>query len=291
MYQNTLRYRNGLYGKIALLLVLLALVLYLSQRADLPPNGGSWQGYLLGTTGLLLIVWLSWLGIRKRRYRSTLGTVQGWTSAHIYLGLSLLVIATLHTAFQFGYNIHTLVYGLMCGVIISGIYGLYAYNRVPPAMVKNRGDKPMEAWLDELDQIDREAREVAAHCSAEVQSTLASAIQRTSLGRSFWRQLLGRDQSQVELNGRRSDRVKNIDQQAVTAYLAERVPETSKRGEAERLQRLLYLVGRRAELLRHLRRDLSYNARLRVWLLFHIPLTVALLCGLAAHIVAVFFYW
>ena len=29
MYQNTLRYRNGLYGKIALLLVLLALALYL----------------------------------------------------------------------------------------------------------------------------------------------------------------------------------------------------------------------------------------------------------------------
>ena len=291
MYQNTLRYKKGLYGKAALVLVGLAVALYLSQRTDLPPSGGSWQGYLLGSVGLLLIVWLSWLGIRKRRYRSNLGTVQGWTSAHIYLGLSLLFIGTLHSAFQFGLNIHTLAYVLMCAVIVSGLFGLYVYNRVPPAMIKNRGDKSMDEWLDELDQIDREALEVASHCSAEVQSTLVSAVHRTSLGASFWRQLFGRDPSQVELNGLRSERTKNGDQRAVISYLAKRVPETSKPHEAQRLQRLLYLVGRRAEILRHLRRDLSYNARLGVWLLFHIPLTVALLCALTAHVIAVFFYW
>ena len=42
-----------------------------------PPNGGTWQGYVLGTIGALLIVWLTLLGVRKRRYSSTLGTRAG----------------------------------------------------------------------------------------------------------------------------------------------------------------------------------------------------------------------
>ena len=71
----------------------------------------------LGAVGALLIVWLTWLGVRKRSYSSTLGSVQGWTSAHVYLGTACLIIASLHSALQFGWNVHTLSYILMCVVI------------------------------------------------------------------------------------------------------------------------------------------------------------------------------
>ncbi|MDZ7687099.1 MAG: hypothetical protein U5O39_20845 [Gammaproteobacteria bacterium] len=108
-----------------------SLVVYWTQDSDLPPNGGSWQGYTLGGISAALIIWLSLLGIRKRSYRSTLGTVEGWTSAHVYLGAGLLVIATLHCAFQFGINVHTLLYVLMAGVVISGFFGLFVYLSYP----------------------------------------------------------------------------------------------------------------------------------------------------------------
>ena len=63
------------------------------------------------------------LGVRKRRYRSGTGSLQGWTSAHVYIGTSLLVIVTLHTAFEFGWNVHTAAYALMVLVIDSGFIG------------------------------------------------------------------------------------------------------------------------------------------------------------------------
>jgi len=57
------------------------------------------------------------LGVRKRRCCSGTGSLQGWTSSHVYIGTSLLVIVTLHTAFEFGWNVHTAAYALMVLVI------------------------------------------------------------------------------------------------------------------------------------------------------------------------------
>src|SRR5687767_5436918 len=96
IHRNLLLYRGARYLWWSLGLLTLSAVLYGTQGDLQPPNGGTWQGYVLGTIGALLIVWLTVLGVRKRSYRSTMGTVQGWTSAHVYLGTALLVIATLH---------------------------------------------------------------------------------------------------------------------------------------------------------------------------------------------------
>ena len=42
-------------------------------------------------------------------------------------------MATLHAAFQVGWNVHTLAYVLMLLVIASGIYGVVNYARLPSA--------------------------------------------------------------------------------------------------------------------------------------------------------------
>ncbi len=50
------------------------------------------------------------------------------------------------------------------------------------------------------------------------------------------------------------------------------------------------MLGRRTA-VEKIRSELRSLARLRLWLLVHVPLSFALLCALAGHIVSVFIYW
>ncbi|GAA4102744.1 hypothetical protein [Zhongshania borealis] len=296
MYVNILNYAKRRYFWWAIILLISSSGLYLSQATALPPNGGSWQGYVLGSIGMLLIVWLSCLGIRKRRYASKGANIQAWVSAHVYLGISLIVIATLHSAFQFGLNVHTLAYALMCAVIASGLIGLYAYLRYPRLIVENRANQPFEQRLESLDKIDKESLALAATCDADIQNMISSALERTAIGGNLLTQFLGRDQSSVNMptsgsaHGHTNIR-SNENQQTVINFLVTKIPNTHKPGEAERLQKLLYIIGRRHEILRRLRRELCLQLRIKLWLSLHIPLTIALLVSLSIHIFTVFFYW
>ena len=53
---------------------------------------------------------------------------------------------------------------------------------------------------------------------------------------------------------------------------------------------LTLMVSRQAA-VRLVRQELRSMARLKRWLLWHVPLSIALLFALAAHIVSVFIYW
>ena len=120
-HDGFLRHNNFQWLKIAGSVSLAAILAYLLIDVQPRPNGGSWYGYILGTVGAGLIVWLTLLGLRKRTMTPGAWSLKAWTSAHVYLGLSLIVIGTLHTGFQFGWNVHTLAYALMMLVILSGV--------------------------------------------------------------------------------------------------------------------------------------------------------------------------
>jgi hypothetical protein len=295
MRESLLSWQRYRYLKASLLLGAASIALYLSQNPNgpQPRNGGTWQGYTLGTLGALLIVWLTVLGVRKRRYSSTMGTVQGWTSAHVYLGTLLLLVATLHCAAQFGWNVHTLAYVLMCLVIVTGLYGLYVYLHLPGGLSRNNAGKDREAWLQELAEVDEGIRKVLDRCDAHLQALVLSALDLTRLGGGVVDQLLARDRCRVRpygaLVGSRS--VSNREQRVVIEELSTRIPDARKQAEAEVLNELLALFGRRRVILQLLGRDIQYRALLKIWLYFHIPLTISLLAALSVHILSVFIYW
>ncbi len=296
IHENILRYRGSRYAWWALGLCLGSALLYATQGAREKPGGGTWQGYVLGSIGALLILWLALLGIRKRRYASTLGSVQGWTSAHVWLGLSLVVVATLHCAVRFGWNVHTLAYALMCMVIISGVFGVYVYLSNPRQIAGNTGGRPRAALFAELFELDRKGRELARLCDPAVNVAVKSSIERTRIGGGVYAQLMGADRSLFM----RADPgnaaagatvIANRDQQAVIDEVARRVPQAAKRAEAANLQALIVLLCRRQAVLRRIRRDIRLHGWLRLWLYLHVPLTMATIAALIVHILTSFMYW
>ena len=299
LHESFLRHREWLYLKVAVALCVVALALYAWHDPMDGANGGTWLGYGLGTLGAVLIVWLAWLGVRKRKYGSRLGTVKGWVSAHVYLGLSLLLIATLHTGFQFGLNLHTLAYVLMVLVIASGAYGLVAYARYPQVITSNRQQATREAWLDEILDLNERAIRLADEITPDVHRTVLHSAENLRIGGGWRDQLLrSRPDARGEELGKVGDflrRKLGADQREDSTeqmiFLDTQQIVTMERDpQLERLKQLLELLTRRNELVDRVNRDVQAHARMQAWLYVHVPLTAALLAALAAHVVAVFLY-
>src|SRR5580704_13547477 len=107
MHESILVYRRLRYLKWSLALTGVCGAAYVLHRPLGPPNGGTWLGYTLGVVAAGVMVWLAWLGIKKRHYGAGRMSLQEWLSAHVYFGMALALIAALHAGFRFGINIHT----------------------------------------------------------------------------------------------------------------------------------------------------------------------------------------
>ena len=296
MHQSILSYRGSRYFWWALVLCIGAILAYAIDDPAMPPNGGTWLGYTLGTVSALLILLLMWFGIRKRRYRSRVGTVVGWLSAHVYLGLALVVLATLHAGFQFGWNIHTLAYALMMLVIVSGIYGVYCYSHFPTLMTDNSGESAPDSLIRQIQDIDRQALTLASEIGDETHERVLKSIRRTRLGGGVLKILFGKKknpdlQGLVQEARFEQQKMKSRDVDSTMAFMASRIAN-EREDSSEMLRQLTdLLIGQKERLLEQLRRDMQLKAYLDLWLYIHVPMSFALLAALTAHIISVFFYW
>lgn len=275
-HYSILEYANFRWLKLGIGLAAVAALVYLWHQPPVRPYGGTWLGYTLGTIGAVLILWLLWYGVRKRRYRSNAATVQGWLSAHVYLGTALVVVATLHTGFQVGWNIHTLAYVLTLLVVASGFYGVVAYLRVPRAMTLNLGEDTLESLVLRIGDIDREMREKGMSLPDDLFALVERSVGGTRLGASAWRLVSGEDPA------------------CPTAAAIRQWPALARRltGDTAKLDKEVFaLLLRKNELLARARRHLRHQALLDLWLYAHVPLAFALLAALTAHVISVFLYW
>jgi hypothetical protein len=263
-----LSHRRYLWAWVGLGLSLAAILLTLLDDPWPRPNGGTALGLALGTLGAGLIVWLSLLGIRKRRYSDGVWSLKAWVSAHVWLGLSLLVIATLHAGFQFGWNVHTLAYGLMVVVILSGIWGVILYQRLPRRLSDVRAEASERAMAAALAENARALRTAAR----PLMDREAALVEEAAAGPIVGRSLLARMTGTVARCGT-ARALAGIDRED---------PDTAQ---------AYVLLEQRAVLLRQVRGVAALKTRLQAWLLVHVPMTFALLAALLAHILAVFFYW
>jgi len=276
LHDGFLRHAGFKWAKIAGGLSLVVIVTYLLIDVTPRHNGGSWYGYTLGTIGLGLIVWLTMLGVRKRKMTDGRWSLKAWTSAHVYLGLSLIVIGTMHTGFQLGWNVHTLAWALMMLVILSGMYGIWMYATLPQALSNNREEMTQGQMLDGLRAIDRQLHDAAQPLTAQQASLVRLSLEEDPFGGGLWARLTGR--------------YRNCATHAAQAGMRQWTGSQPDTGN-DPLERVDALLEKKQALLAQLRRHLRLRALLEIWLYIHVPATFALLAALTAHIISVFFYW
>ena len=275
-HEGFLRHKKYRWLKIAAILCMVAILGYALIDVGPRPGGGTWLGYALGTLATLLILWLTLLGLRKRAMTRGRWSLKAWTSAHVYLGLSLVVVATLHTGFRFGWNVHTLAYALMMLVILSGVYGIAVYSSLPQALGASRAEMTRPQMIDAVMKLDRQLQLAAQPLGRDEAGIVARAIAGNVFAAGLARRLSGRN------SGCPTARA--------LAGLRRRAASASG-PEAQALESVVALLERKNEALAQIRRHLRIKALIEVWLYVHVPLTFALIAALAAHIVSVFFYW
>lgn len=299
MHDSFLTYSGYRWLWITLILLTGSVVAYVWHAPVDGPNGGSWLGYTLGTIGALLIIWLMFFGMRKRSYSSSTGALRGWLSAHVYLGTSLIVIATLHAGFQLGWNIHTLAYFLMLAVILSGFFGVFAYLRYPTMMTRNRSNASRDAMLEEIAELDAEALKIASKLGDKVHNIVIRSIEKTKLGGGVWSQLTAHDGSAAALERTKElldEMEKDKDarpqtQEMPTMFAMVDFLADSGGEQSEDLRQLTDALSRKKSLASKVAQDIQLQALMEIWLYIHVPLTFGLIAALTAHIVSVFYYW
>jgi hypothetical protein len=280
-HESFLRHAHFRWLKVAILTSLVvaagfAATLFLRDY-HLRHTGNSWFGYISGTLGAGIIVWLALLGVRKRYMTDNVWSLKAWVSAHVYLGLSLIVIATLHSGLQFGWNVHTLAYALMMLVILSGVFGVTVYALLPQKLSDNRAETTQKQMLEKIHTLDARLLEVARPLDQAQAAIVTRAVQRTRIGGSFWRRLTNAHGNCETLR-------------ALTALKAARKSMPDGK-QAQSLDQVLSLLEEKSLTLEKARRYIRLRSLLEVWLFIHIPATIALIAALTAHIISVFFFW
>lgn len=273
MHESLLVYRNLRYLKLSLLLILITGSMYVLHSPVENPNGGTWLGYTLGSISAGIMFWLAWYGIRKRSYGGNSIRMEDWASAHVYLGLALVVVSTFHSGFQFGINIHTLLYFLMITVVLSGVVGLYFYMRLPRLLAENRRGLTTDMMLTQIAELDRELSMYALELDDEMAKTVTDAVHNTTIGGHVLKQL-------------------SINDANCPTRIARKTVEQYEGSQNEATRRkLLTRLTKKEGLLRRIRQDVKLRCLLQLWLYVHVPFTFATLAALVAHVVVVFYYW
>ena len=276
MGTSFLTYRSGRWLWISLASALVLVLHYLYYRSRTVAYGGSVEGLLYGVAGTGLIAILMYLGIRKRSYSSSSGTLQGWVSAHVYLGLLTLLLIPMHVGFRFGWDVHTLAFVLLAVVVLSGIVGIVMYLNMTSRLTKFEAGQQADNIDGEIGRLLVDMRALVKDRSDALVQLYKSEVAALQEARPQGWSLLLRGQGSDLLALRSAD-------------LAKKVSSIPSEDQAA-FQILSQLLLKKAQLELNLMRQMRLRNALQAWLYVHVPVSIALVVTVGLHLVVVFMY-
>jgi hypothetical protein len=249
---------------------------YLNYRSQTIPYGGTAVGLIYGLIGTIIIAVLMFLGVRKRSYASGTGTLQGWVSAHVYLGLLSLLIIPMHAGFRFGADIHTFAFILLALVVLSGILGVILYISIPSRLTGHESGMQSDAIDKEMSRLISDMRFLVKDKSDALVRVYREEISGLEAQQPMgWSLLFQRQRG--DLLAKRS------------AELARIVGSVPSEDETT-FQALTQLILKKTQLQVALMTQMRLRNVLEAWLYIHVPVSIAMIITVGIHIVVVFYY-
>lgn len=265
----------------------------------------------------------SWFRTRRRLLGLIpLGTARTWMAAHIWLGLLAVPLVFMHSGFRWGGPMSSVLAGLFAIVIVSGVCGLVLQNLLPRIITEGVPEESIYSQIDELGrQFAVDAVRLAQKYGGPGPPGMWDEFERAEFEREtarFGHATVVGAPRRVGTMAARTTHADETLQRSVAApelhhALHEHVVTFLRTGRSQTLhftneQRIAWYfddLRRRVlpevvpavdqiERLCHRRRQLNRQARLHVWLhgwlSIHLPLSVAFMWLLVAHVIGALVY-
>jgi len=231
-------------------------------------HGGTPMGLIYGFVSLVLMIFLLYFGIRKRAYRSRFGKLEEWLQAHIWLGVFSFFVIVAHTGFRFEDKVAVALFVVISATIASGIVGAVLYRTVPRELTAVQSNLSVSEISDQLNQLTKSMARIASGKSIAFQKIYYTLLKEALPGfLEGWRLLLSKPGKIIEKKGEWTDFVSLVEK-----------PEQAD------LRQLLVLSRQHKELHLRLLYQQRYRNILDFWLFLHIPLSIAMVVLIVAHI-------
>ncbi|MGA2420312.1 MAG: hypothetical protein ABSG69_09520 [Candidatus Acidiferrum sp.] len=124
------------WGLASLIIFVASTVGYIiyALNATPRPSGGSEVGLTFGITGFAFMIFAALLGARKRVPVWRVGRAQAWMRGHLWLGLLSLPMILYHGGFRFGGTMTQVLMWLLIITVGSGLFGAILQNYLPRLM-------------------------------------------------------------------------------------------------------------------------------------------------------------
>jgi len=225
-----------------------------------------------GIAATLLMVGAAMWAVRRRTMSIAPSRSQNWVQFHVYGGTLFFLLVLMHTGFHIpSGTLAWCLVGLTTLVALSGIVGVILQKTIPRILTSGLSIEVHFQRIPELIQeVQKKSEELVQTCPDSVRDFFKKELAGSFSGPQF------RPIYFIDITGGIQSRMKQFDY--LRRFLS---PE-----EKEKLGQLQALYKSKLEM------DAHYTLQkiLKIWLFFHIPVSLILLILVGLHLYAVLFY-
>lgn len=169
-------HRAWFVGSVIVLAIGGALYVLYSIRSVGGVSGGSAPGLIYGSVGFAMMIFAGLLGARKRVRTWRLGRATWWMRGHLWIGFLSFPFILFHGGFQLGNGALTRVLMVLFLIVfVSGIIGAVLQHFMPKMMTER---VPMETIYDQIDRVIGQLVVEGAQLVSEIKAVVEQEIER-----------------------------------------------------------------------------------------------------------------